>query len=349
MTKKELRKISLNYRTLSSQMLKIDSQEELYCIKRFFDFITNTTVIFDYITSCHTTDYDFDALFSDTEWNSPLLLPSSQEDMVDYGYQLLKYILDGPKQLYILGQGYTTSNMFKDAIEAFMRKTVEPFVVVLRSFLELELIDSSEVPEDTQSEKKTIFLSYCQKDSDIADLIDVKLGTLVNEKAQISRDIRDVEYHESFKKFMQSIEHHDYVITIISDSYFKSRNCMYEVLEVVKDSHFADKLIFIVLNDEDSQYYKNKPTTNIGADVYSANGQTGYSKYWKHQEQDLQKQIDELGDPTYAISQIKEKKHVQRILLDLPEFIEYVRDSKAIPLSEHINNDFSQIRKFMNL
>lgn len=349
MTRKELRKISLNYRTLSSQMLKIDSQEEIYCIQMFFDFITNTPVLFDYITSCHSKEYDFIELFKEIGWNGTLLLPASQEDIVDYGYQLLKYILDGPKMLYVLGQGYTQSNKFKDAIEAFMRKSIEPFVVVLRSFLEFELIDSADALDDAQSKTKTIFLSYCQKDSDIADLIDERLGSLVKGKATISRDIRDVKYHESFKKFMQSIEHHDFVITIISDSYMKSRNCMYEVLEVVKDSDFANKLVFIVLKNEDVKYYKNKPDMDIGTDVYSAKGQTNYSIYWKLQEQDLQKQIDDLGDPTYALTQIKEKSHIQKILLDLPEFIEFVRDSKSIPLAEHLETDFSEIMSFMNL
>ena len=349
MTRKELRKISLNYRTLSSQMLKIDSQEEIYCIQMFFDFITNTPVLFDYITSCHSKEYDFIELFKEIGWNGTLLLPASQEDIVDYGYQLLKYILDGPKMLYVLGQGYTQSNKFKDAIEAFMRKSIEPFVVVLRSFLEFELIDSADALDDAQSKTKTIFLSYCQKDSDIADLIDERLGSLVKGKATISRDIRDVKYHESFKKFMQSIEHHDFVITIISDSYMKSRNCMYEVLEVVKDSDFANKLVFIVLKNEDVKYYKNKPSMDIGTDVYSAKGQTNYSIYWKQQEQDLQKQIDDLGDPTYALTQIKEKSHIQKILLDLPEFIEFVRDSKSIPLAEHLETDFSEIMSIMNL
>ena len=349
MTRKELRKISLNYRTLSSQMLKIDSQEEIYCIQMFFDFITNTPVLFDYITSCHSKEYDFIELFKEIGWNGTLLLPASQEDIVDYGYQLLKYILDGPKMLYVLGQGYTQSNKFKDAIEAFMRKSIEPFVVVLRSFLEFELIDSADALDDAQSKTKTIFLSYCQKDSDIADLIDERLGSLVKGKATISRDIRDVKYHESFKKFMQSIEHHDFVITIISDSYMKSRNCMYEVLEVVKDSDFANKLVFIVLKNEDVKYYINKPSMDIGTDVYSAKGQTNYSIYWKQQEQDLQKQIDDLGDPTYALTQIKEKSHIQKILLDLPEFIEFVRDSKSIPLAEHLETDFSEIMSFMNL
>ena len=46
MTKKALRKISLQYRTLSSQMLKIDSQEEIGCIQAFYDFITKQKLCF---------------------------------------------------------------------------------------------------------------------------------------------------------------------------------------------------------------------------------------------------------------------------------------------------------------
>lgn len=35
MNRKEIQKISLQYRTLSSQMLKMNSQEEMYCIQQF--------------------------------------------------------------------------------------------------------------------------------------------------------------------------------------------------------------------------------------------------------------------------------------------------------------------------
>ena len=181
-----------------------------------------------------------------------------------------------------------------------MRKSIEPFVVAIRSFLEIELIDCDDNELEQNTIGKTIFLSYCQKDSDIADLIDEKLGEEIKGKATISRDIRDVEYHESFKRFMQSIEQHDYVITIISDNYFKSRNCMYEVLEVVKDSQFSNKLIYIVLRDEDVKYYKVTVNDSIGADIYSTGGQTAYSVFWKRKEDELQAQINELVDPTAA-------------------------------------------------
>lgn len=349
MTKKELRKISLTYRTLSSQMLKIDSEEEINFIQMYFDYISNTPVIFEYIQSCHKIDYNFEEEYRNKSWNDVLDLPPSQEELVDFVYQLIEYILTGNRRLFSFGQGYTRSNKFADLIQAFMRKVIEPFVVALRSFLELELIDSDDVVVEAESTNKTIFLSYCQKDSDIANLIDEKLGQQIQGKATISRDIRDVELHKSFKHFMQSIEQHDYVITIISDSYLKSRNCMYEVLEVVKDSNFSKRLVYIVLNDDDKVYYHTMPDTKISADVYSIAGQTSYSLYWKEKADELQNQIDQLGDPVLSISQAKEKQHIQRILFDLPEFIEYVKDHKGLPLSTHIEHDFSDILRFMNL
>lgn len=349
MKKSELKKISLKYRTLSSQMLKIDSQEEINYIKMYYDFINSTEIISEYIKRCHKCDYDFDEIYENKFWNDMLVLPDNEEDLIDYVYQLLGYALTGKKQLFRMGQGYSNSNKLRDVISAFMRKAIEPFVVAIKNYLEIELVDSDDTPDIQGATLKTIFLSYCQKDSDIADLIEENLKHYVKDKAKISRDIRDVEFHESFKKFMQSIEVHDYVIMVISDNYLKSRNCMFEVMEVVKDSQFQKKLVFVVLSDSDIKYYKEQPNGTIGAKVYTFDGQTSYTLYWTKYEKELQTQIDEIGDPTRAIHQIKEKSVVQRILLDLPEFFEFIKDAKGIALSEHIENGFIDIVKFMGL
>ena len=347
--RKEIQKISLQYRTLSSQMLKMNSQEEIYCIQQYFAFITKTELIMHYINECNKKVYDFEQIFSDKGWRDVLILPAKQEDLISYGYQLLQYILDGPKNLIALCMGYTGSNKFSDNIEAFMRKSIEPFVVAIRTYIELEFIDCEDVIENTKNKMVTIFMSYCQKDADVADCLENSMASCIYNKAKISRDIRDVEYHESFKRFMQSIEKHDYVITIISDNYLKSRNCMFEMLEVVKDSDFSKKLLFIVLQNEDVKYYKNTPAESIGADVYSAMGQAKYSKYWSSVDRALENEIQEIGNPMHAILQIKEKLIVQKILIDLPEFLEFIRDNKGISLSAHIDRGFADMISFMHL
>ena len=350
MNRKEIQKISLKYRTLSAQLLKVNSQSEVYCIQQFFDYITNTPFLMTYVQSCRTKDYDFKQIFSEKGWNDVLSLPSDENELVSYGYQLLEYILDGPKNLFGLCMGYTSSNKFADNIEAFIRKSIEPFVVTLRTYIELEFIDANEEDDqNNQGEGKTIFLSYCQKDSDVADYLEEKLNPLIKGRATISRDIRDVEYHESFKRFMNSIEKHDYVISVISDRYLKSRNCMYEMLEVVKDSNFSERLVFVVLTENDSIYYKKEQVLPIEAKVYSVTDQAEYTKYWDEEIKLLDKQIEEIGEPVHAISQIKEKAIVQRILLDLPSFLEFIRDNKGLTISEHNNEGFKSMISFMNM
>lgn len=349
MTRKELQKISLQYRTLASQMLKINSQKEMYCIQQFFDFINETTFLMSYIEECITEEYDFKSIFEEKEWRCILDLPSNQKELISYGFQLIKYILDGPKQLIGLCVGYTSSNKFSDNIEAFMRKSIEPFVVAVRTYIELNFIDADDANANIDNTDKNVFLSYCQKDKDIADSIDEKIGMLIEGKAILSRDIRDVEYHESFKKFMQSIEKHDYVISIISDNYLKSRNCMYEMLEVVKDSNFSQRLLFIILTNEDAKYYKVVPIQDIGADVYSVSGQAKYLKFWSQVDKKLDSEIEEIGNSIYAINQIKEKKIIQKILLDLPDFLEFLRDNKGLSLTEHLEKGFADMISFMEL
>ena len=349
MTKKELRKISLQYRTLASQMLKVDAQEELCHIQAFFDFITNNEFLHDYINACHKTEYDFEDIISKQGWNERFVLPAGQNEVVDYVYQLIAFILCGKRQLFAYGMAYSSSNKFSDKISAFMRKVIEPFVVAIKSYLEISLIDATDIDSSEVNTQKTIFLSYCQKDSDIADLVEIALAAKIRDQASISRDIRDVVYHESFGRFMQSIQDHDYVIMLLSDRYLKSRNCMFEVLEAVKDNRYQDKLIYIVIDDEDKKYLKHPVDDSIAANVYNMEGHTKYTVYWNQQNNKLQQQIDEIGNPMYAIEQIKEQKIIARILMDLPDFLSFIRDTNAFSLGKHLSENFSSMCSFMGI
>ena len=124
---------------------------------------------------------------------------------------------------------------------------------------------------------------------------------------------------------------------------------MYEVMEVIKDSQYQKKLAFIVLSDGDSKYYQAVPEHPIGANVYSMEGATTYTLYWQNKEKELQKQIDQIGKSTLAIQQIKEQRIVQKIQLDLPELLEFVKDSKGLSLTEHIEDNFQSLIGFIGI
>lgn len=340
MNKTELKKVSIQYRTLSSQMLKIDSDAEIGYIKTFVDFIDSASVIAEYIDKCHAQDYDIAAdMQAKRNWQ-PINLPTNTSDLVDYCYQILKAIANNGNLLRTWSFQYTTSNKFADKYQAFMRKTAEPFVHAIRSYLELQLVDGEDVVSKADGVK--IFLSYCHQDNCIADLVDSLISKKLSEPDSISRDIRDVKYRESFKKFMESIGQHDYVVMIVSDNYLKSRNCLYEVLEVMRDRNYSEKLLFIVLSDSDSIYYEDS-SRKVGANVYNDEGHVGYISYWKHQFEELEQQIAVINNPILSIEQAKELRIINKIQLDLPEFMTFLREHNGASFSKLMETGFEEI------
>lgn len=100
MNRKEMQKISLQYRTLSSQMLKMNSQKEMYCIQQYFEFITDTPFLMDYINECTRQEYDFKQIFANRNWREMLELPSKQEELaMDISYYNI-YLMD-PKNYWV--------------------------------------------------------------------------------------------------------------------------------------------------------------------------------------------------------------------------------------------------------
>ena len=68
-----------------------------------------------------------------------------------------------------------------------------------------------------------VFLSYSWKNSDSADLIE-KMCKSVG--IQLIRDKYDLRYSENIKSFAEKIVQCEFVICLISGSYFKSYRCM---------------------------------------------------------------------------------------------------------------------------
>lgn len=190
-----------------------------------------------------------------------------------------------------------------------------------------------------------LFLSYCQKDSCIADLIDEKLGAQLK-YTEITRDIRDTKYKDSFTEFMQSIDQHDFVLTLVSDKYLKSRNCMYEVVQTLKNTRYKDKLHFIVISDQDKKYYGE--SEDIGAKIYDDLTQLEYIKYWQAQYEAISKSIDQVNDSSLTVDLSAELNVIKKIQIDIQEFMTYLKDTKGIAFSEMLDSSFKDIVECIN-
>lgn len=102
--------------------------------------------------------------------------------------------------------------------------------------------------------RKTIFISYTDADADVVDVIDTYLS---DSGYDVKRDIKDVENYESIEQFMNGIRKQDFVVPIISDSYLRRMNCMYEISQLIKDTDYINRTFPVIIDlpkSEDRNY-----------------------------------------------------------------------------------------------
>lgn len=152
-----------------------------------------------------------------------------------------------------------------------------------------------------------IFLSYCWNDSNTADEIYNQL--IIDSQITLHRDKLDIRHWGSIKEYMQSIPDMDYTILLISDAYLKSPNCMYEVLEVMRDRRYKDKIFPAV----------------ICTDIYKPIKRAEYVKYWQEKYQELKGAIQGI-DAQNLGTLTEDLKRYQDIAANIVTFIDTIAD-----------------------
>ena len=85
---------------------------------------------------------------------------------------------------------------------------------------------------------------YSWQTKEIADKISSDLQLI---GISIIKDNQELNYTDNIPNFMKRIRSCDYALLLLSDSYFKSKNCLFEILELQKDENHWKKILPIVL------------------------------------------------------------------------------------------------------
>lgn len=125
-----------------------------------------------------------------------------------------------------------------------------------------------------------IFISYAWggESEVVANEIEAALGS---QEIRLVRDKTDLGFKGLIREFMEKIGQGNLVVLIISDKYLKSKNCMFELLEVEKKGEFYNRVFPVVFPD---------------ADIYDALGIINYLKYWDQKIKELNTSIKELDN-----------------------------------------------------
>lgn len=174
--------------------------------------------------------------------------------------------------------------------------------------------------------KVNIFLSYCWNDSNVADEIYNHFKS--NQDIELHRDTIDIGIWSSIKEYMQSIKNMDYTILLISDSYLKSANCMYEVLEVMRDRNYKDKIFPAV----------------IDSGIYNPITRAKYVKHWQDEFRELESTLKEIS--VQNLGKLNEDlKRRQDISSNIADFLDLVSDMN----NPNIKDVCTQIENKLNI
>ena len=153
----------------------------------------------------------------------------------------------------------------------------------------------------------TIFLSYNWHDVDTADRIDTYLSGMNG--ITVKRDVRDIGAWKSIWEFMKSIRQQDYAVLIVSDLYLKSKNCMFEVTEIMKEPAYEGRIFPAVAEHG----------------IYDPLKRVEYIKYWQQECGKLEKAIRGT-DPSGTVELAAELRRYKSIAASAGAFLDLVSD-----------------------
>lgn len=198
--------------------------------------------------------------------------------------------------------------------------------------------------EKVSNEPSTLFISYTECDTPIVDIIEKGIREKLKDKIKISR-YTGLRYKDSFKKFMDTVQDHDYVLIVVSDTYLKSQACMYEVGETLKDHYYKDKLLFVVLSEKERVYYGENAPEKIGTDIYNgAQAKLEYVGFWKDKHDKLKVTMSKIGDYEATSEAAKELQIIGQIYRkDMGEILQFLSDENGKNFQKLYENKFMDI------
>ena len=183
--------------------------------------------------------------------------------------------------------------------------------------------EKGKIKENTK--KPEIFLSYNHKNKETADRID---KFFISKGIQLTRDERDAPVYSNLEKFMDTIRDHDYVISLISDAYLKSVNCMYEVIQFIQERNYIDRIFPIIIDNE--------------ATIFDSSKHIKYIHYWQEKYKIFGDKIKALKSPGTSHLH-NELEKINKIQSNIGEFLNKISKLKCLPLEELENTDYKAI------
>ncbi len=150
---------------------------------------------------------------------------------------------------------------------------------------------------------------------------------------------------------MKTIKEHDFVISVVSSAYIKSLNCMYEVMHLMQDKDYLEKLFFIIVNRYDVEYYAEKNRYDgFEAKIYDVIDRLKYITHWRDKKVELEQSINEAGlsPPELMVNLAVDMRKLNSVIPSMDDFIKLLSDKVGRSFKEMYEDEFKEIIDTIN-
>lgn len=176
----------------------------------------------------------------------------------------------------------------------------------------------------------TLFISYSWQTKQLADKISNDLEVI---GIRVIKDNKELEYTDNIPDFMKRIRSSDFALLLISDDYLKSKNCLYEILELQKDENHWDKVLPIVCD---------------GTRIYSSFERIKYINFWEQKTSELESALKTIN-PLNSIELYKDLKIFKDISYNIDSFLKLISESLHFKPEEIFEKKYKPITDKLGL
>lgn len=161
------------------------------------------------------------------------------------------------------------------------------------------------------SSSRSVYISYSWGAEKRQPLVDELLAALKAKGIEVKRDSNAINYGDSIRAYMDELAAGGAIILVLSEEYFKSPNCMYELREIYLNSRkeFRKRIFPVVLKD---------------SPLHSPEDQILYIDYWENKTKEFDNNLDMISKRNVShdlLSKLKDYDDFAKMIGDLQSLI----------------------------
>ncbi|MCM8595747.1 toll/interleukin-1 receptor domain-containing protein [Accumulibacter sp.] len=177
----------------------------------------------------------------------------------------------------------------------------------------------------------SVYVSYAWNEERQNRLVDKLAEACAKRGIELVRDTGRIGYGDSIRKFMDELSAAEHIVLVLSNSYFRSDSCMYELRGIYRHRHFRDFRARV------------HPVVLAGTHLHKPGDRIAFIKHWIAEEEKLEQALNGLRDPKHTLELRRSLEDYADFHRLMDQLTSILADMNALTEDVHLGSDFAAL------